>query len=259
MLKKIILTSVLLLLTSGLVFSYIYFVGREVEKASQGRVCRKISVRIADSRVNKLISTEEVLSTIGSGDIFGKRMDSIDLHNIEEKLSGRGEVLSCEAYLPEKDSMLVVTVTQRRAAIRLITNEGESYYCDRDGFIFPVLNHMDVPVITGEIPVALENGRKGFACEDEKKWLDEVLGVTSWIDSHRQWRDMFSQIDVEPNGDLDLYPSQGNVRFVIGNSADMDTKFRKISQYYRGIEPAVKKGKYSCVNVKYKNQIICKQ
>ena len=259
MLKKIILTSVLLLLTSSLVFSYIYFVGRGVDRASQDRVCRKISVRIADSRTNRLISKDEVLSTIGSDDIFGKKMGSINLHGIEEALSGRGEVLSCEAYLPENDSMLVVTVTQRRAAIRLMTNSGESYYCDRDGFIFPALNHMDVPVITGEIPVDLGNGRKGFACGDEKRWLDEVLEVTSWIDSHRQWRDMFSHIDVEPNGDLDLYPSQGKVRFVIGNSADMETKFRKISQYYRGIEPTVEEGKYSSVNVKYKNQIICKK
>lgn len=259
MLKKILLTSAVLLLTSALISSYIYFVGREVDRAEQGRMCRKISVHIVDSRHNKLISKDEVLEAIGSAGIFGKKMNSIDLYAIEEALFKRGEVLSCQAYHPKGDSMLVVKVTQRNAAIRLITKTGESYYCDKDGFIFPVRNHVDVPVITGEIPVLLENGRKGFASSDEKRWLGEILDVTSWIDSHSQWRDMFSQLDVDSNGDINLYPADGRIRFIIGDSEGMDTKFRKISQYYRGIEPSVEKGKYSCVNVKYKNQIICKK
>ena len=57
-----------------------------------------------------------------------------------------------------------------------------------------------------------------------------------------------------------LYTRSGDEKFIFGSLNDIDDKLTKMAGYYRTIKPQAKaKGKtYKTVNLKYKDQIICK-
>ena len=57
-----------------------------------------------------------------------------------------------------------------------------------------------------------------------------------------------------------LYTRSCSEKFILGSAGDAAAKLEKMAGYYRTIRPeAARKGKtYTTVNLKFKNQIICK-
>ncbi len=258
MLKKTLLTILVIAATSSLAAGYIVFAGRGARVQERGTICGRVDVRILDSTTNSLISCDEVMETISDAvDVAGLMKDSVNLWEIENAVARRGEVHSCQAYCLA-DGTLTVDLTQRKAALRIITPLGNSFYSDCEGFIFPVRSHVDVPVITGEVPINVGSRYKGFVPEEGARWLKDAITLTSWVERHDYWRRMTGQIDVDSKGDFVLYPVEGGVRFILGDATQLDSKFDRMGKYYTCIAPTDTASRYSCVNLKFKNQIICR-
>lgn len=255
--KRILLTSLILFATTLIASSYIYFAGEQ----SRARVdlCRGIEIRILDSCSGNIISCSDILDFLHESGIApdGQRCGSIDLQAIEDIVNSRGEILKSDVY-NMADGTLRVDVVQRKAAIRLLAEDGRSFYSDYAGFIFPVKSHIDVPLITGNIPLDVESGFQGPVPEENRQWLEGAIRMTTWIENHEYWKNLFSQIDVAPGGDFVLYPMDGRQRFIFGDSGSIEDKFSKIDKYYRCIAPGDTASGYTCINLKFRNQIICK-
>ena len=52
---------------------------------------------------------------------------------------------------------------------------------------------------------------------------------------------------------------EGDEEFILGEAEDIPDKFSKIGRYYEYILPEKGQGYYKYVNVKYKNQIVCRK
>ena len=258
MLKKILLTTLFSLLTAGLGGGYLYHAGNYARKCSAERNCTAIDIRVLDSLEASLVSSHDVMGFIPQGaKLVGKSISQIDLHDIESALRSRGEILSAEAYC-RCDGSLGIDLTQRHAKLRF--NAGEkAFYCDSVGYVFPISKNVDVPVFTGQIPIAWSAPEKGMR-EDpaEIKWLEGALALGNYIENNWFYHGQIEQIDVAQNGDVVLYTRDGSQKFIFGDFSDIDEKFAKISLFYKG--PGSEKGgkQYTTVNVKYKNQIICR-
>ena len=136
------------------------------------------------------------------------------------------------------------------------------FYVDAEGYIFPLhpTYTAPVPVVDGAIPVDLPADYKGPA-EDPyaKGWIDGVLTMHRFISSSRNWQRGIQHIRVRPGGDLVLTIKGRDEQFIVGQPEDVVDKLGRIDRYIGLIAPSKPEGYYKTVNVKYNQQIICRQ
>ena len=223
--------------------------------------CTGLEVAILDSMQNSFVSRSDVRSYIDKeyGKYIGTIIDSINLTRIEDIIDGRSAVLKSQAYVT-RNGILHVDVTQRKPVVRFQKSDG-GFYADADGYIFPLQRTYasHVQIIDGNIPLAANSGYKG-AIEDpkERAWFESMMSVVNYIEKSRIWKDKIVQISVDEGKDLILIPREGNEKFLFGQPANIEDKFRKMEKYYTHIIPAKGKDHYKTVDLKYKGQIVCK-
>lgn len=223
--------------------------------------CKTLDVSFRDSL--KFIREGDIKNFIEKsyGRYIGRKLDSIDLTKIENLLEKKSSVMSSTAWTTA-DGILHVSITQRAPAVRFM--DGDSgFYVDAGGYIFPLNKNYTAPVITisGHIPV--DNGDAQYKGEartaQERKWISDVIAMTGYINGSKAWRKSISAIEVTSGGDIEVSLSRGSEKFIFGSPEDIEDKFSKIEKYYGYIVPDKGDDYYGTVNLKYKQQIICRQ
>lgn len=222
--------------------------------------CTGLRVEIADDY--DMVTQAEVEHFLRNdyGPYIGQRLDSVNLDRIERILDGKGAILKAEAYTT-KDSLLHILVTQRRPVVRFQRSDG-GFYSDAEGFLFPLQENFSpmVPIIDGDIPLTQALDYKGLP-QDERQaeWLGKILGMISYMASHDPWTEDIVQITVQKDGDIVMIPRKGKERFIFGPPTDVESKFRRMADYYGTILPEKGEGYYSTVNLKFSKQIVCRK
>ncbi|MBR2947123.1 MAG: hypothetical protein IKC17_00840 [Bacteroidales bacterium] len=258
MFKKIItsiLWTLLLLLFAG------YFVFAEIltDKVEKETRCHQIEVTILDSAINRFVSRQEVLTMISKSGIdpMEKLRSEIDIDMLEQHLTGRSAIKHCNISL-DREGYMRVEVSQRRPLIRLETANG-GFYIDEQMYILPLVESFSsyVPIISGEIPLNIERNYRGFYHGENRQWLEMLMEMILYINRHPLWSAQIQQIEVERNLDLNLYNRVGDQKVIFGQMNRYEYKLAKLEAYYRNIVPVHGWEKYSEVNLKYSDQIVC--
>ena len=258
MVKKILLTSLLVLVSGGLLGSWFWYAG-ELESAGREEArCQRVNVIVLDSLESSIVDRQEMHDLL-SRMVVGKRTDTVNLNAIEQFVRSRGEVTHAEAYAADPHT-IAVAINQRKPVVRF-ENGPEHYYSDPDGYLFPVLHPVDVPVVTGYIPLSLGAGYKGLAPEAQRDWVLGLVEMARYIDSRNTLRAQIEQIDVAAGGDIVLYTAEEGPAIIFGDSGQVAEKFRLLEVWWQNVRPeALAQGKhYKTINLKYNHQIICKQ
>ncbi len=254
--KKILLLVLISLLFLGVMVPYFYFVSQMEEEAIEERLCSEIIVNFKDSLKVNLISKEEIISVVNRTEkVIGSRSDEVNLARIENLLDGRGEILKSEVYF-SSPTILSIDVVQRKPVVRF-ENETEGYYADESGFLFPLLNSYNVPIVTGEIPLHLGKEYLGIPEGEDGEWIKGILHLTDYISSNEYWNKNIEQIYIE-NGDICLVSRISHHKIIFGSCRNIDAKFKKLETFYTTIAPADGWDTHNVVNLKYNKQIICK-
>ena len=111
--------------------------------------------------------------------------------------------------------------------------------------------------MSGHIPVKLEEGYRGAPDRDDRGWVDGITELAHYLDRHPVWNSQIQQIDVEQNGDIVFYTAVGDQKIIFGTTDDIDYKFAKLRTFYRQIVPVYGWERYSAVNLKFSDQIVC--
>lgn len=224
-------------------------------------VCKGIRIEVLDSAQNSFVTTSDVRKYLDKsyGKLIGMPLDSIDLVKVEKAVDSRSAVLKSQAYVT-RDSILNITVTQRKPVVRFQKKDG-GFYADAEGYIFPLQSSYasHVQIIDGEIPLAANSGYKGDI-EDpkEKAWFKSVMNVVNFIEGSKTWKGKIVQISVDEKGELILVPREGNEKFLFGQPNSLVEKFGKMEKYYTTIIPEKGSERYRTVDVRFANQIVCK-
>ena len=230
MLKKVV--TYILLGIAVLIFCG-YFAAASIlaRKGAREVLCTDVSVRILDSAVNRFVSPDDIkdILTSSATSPLGRSRNEINLHDIETLLNSRSAISKSDASLAN-DGILDISITQRRPVIRIQTGSG-AFYIDDTGYIFPWVSTFTsyVPIVSGHIPVRLEEGYRGVPEETDRKWVGQIIS----------------------------YTSVGDQKIIFGAIEDIDYKFAKLNAYYKQIVPAYGWEKYSTVNLKFSDQIVC--
>ena len=236
------------------------FLYRNVRQEQSRLICGKLEVSFSDSL--RFVSEQDIREYLDTryGSFIGQRLDSVGLSRIEDILESRSAVMRCEAWTTD-DGVLHLDVTQRAPVLRFQDGE-RGFYVDAEGFIFPLhpTYTAPVPVIEGAIPVDVPEGYKGETPgEEAQQWIAGVLEVDRYIAASRNWKDRVSSFRVRPGGEIVLQLEGRPEQFILGQPEDIPDKFARIEQYLGVIAPTLGEGHYRTVNVKYNQQIICRQ
>ncbi len=259
--KTIALISLQILLVAGLLVC----LGFAADKQSKV-VCGQVTVHIDNTEGDMFINNEDVIRMMDdqTGSPIGKTANQISLPRIEAAIESNPHVKNAEVWMGLNGD-LSVQVKQKRAVIRIINRNGDSFYLDENGFIMPLstIYTAPVPVATGEITETAELfGYRSMDIPKEDKIaqitvLDDLFHLAQYMEKDTFWSAQVQQLVVDEKGEISIVPTMGNHLIQFGKAEDVEEKFEKLMYFY--LEGLNKTGwnKYAILNLKFKDQVVC--
>ena len=237
--KKVFALIILILSVGYIVFAAVSFCNRP-----EGEVCKGIRLEIRDSLKTGYMTTKDITTMLAKNNLdpTGKPLDKVSLRAIEKQLKASPLISSSECY-KTINGLVVVEVTCRRPILRILSNNNDSYYLDKEGEIIEhIAKAVYIPVATGHIT-------RKFA----KK---ELLPLALYLQDEDFWNAQIEQIHVTQQGEIELIPRVGNHIISLGHPGNYAYKFEKLQTFYEKGLNKVGWERYSRINIEHNNQVI---
>jgi cell division protein FtsQ len=254
-------------LWSGLVIGLLFTMGF-VNREQDSLLCKELKVDVDQEEDLYFLDNLDVarLITERGDSIVGQPKATVNVTEIEKALNSHPNISNAEVFLSVNGEMKV-EVKQRKPVLRVINADGDSYYIDKDGKLMPLSEKYSakVLIVNGAIAEPFIK-RYMYSVEDIGKdsllkassILDEAFAMANYINADDFWKAQIGQIYVNPDKDLEIVPMAGDQKIIFGDTTQMDEKFRKLMTFYQqGLNTTGWWNKYSTINLKFKNQIVC--
>jgi cell division protein FtsQ len=198
--------------------------------------------------------------------IIGQPKATINIPEIEHALNSHADIANAEVYVTI-DGKVKVEVKQRKPILRVINLDGDSYYIDDEGKLMPLSDKYTakVLVVNGNILEPYVKRYKYSIADIGKdsllnavSMLDEVYAMANYINASEFWKSQIQQIYINADRDMEIVPVVGDQKIIFGDTTAMDEKFKNLLTFYQqGLNTTGWWDKYSTINLKFKNQIVC--
>ncbi len=239
--KKALIAFISILVIGYLVFSVIYF-----NDSSQNQECKAFEVIIKDSVETQFVKEQDIVNLIKNKDLYpvGKTMKEINTLSIRDTILNNKLIQTAEVYNTPKGA-IVANITQRKPILRVISDANGSFYIDDKRERMPVSINFSVyvPIATGAI--------------DEEYAKNELYDFASFLNENPDWDAWIEQIVVKPNKEVELIPRAGDFKILFGKLNNYSEKFSKFALFIEKGLNAVGWNRYSEINLKYDNQVVC--
>jgi len=261
--KKILFISMWLVLITGLLFTMGF-----VNKQQDALLCEKLSVNVNQENDLYFLDMYDVIRLIKDrGDsIVGQPKATVNVSEIEKALNSHADISNAEVYM-SINGEVKVEVKQRKPVVRVINLDGDSYYIDDEGTFMPLSSKYTAKVL-------IANGtlsepfikRYTYSIADIGKdsllnatsMLDEIYAMANYINGDKFWSSQIQQIYINKDKDMEIVPIVGDQKIIFGDTTFMDKKFKKLLTFYQqGLNTTGWWDKYSIINLKFKDQIVC--
>ena len=261
--KKIAIITIWCLLATGLLVSMGF-----VNKEQDALLCKSLDIRINQDVDLDFLDKKDIAKLIHSrGDsIINQSKANVNIVAIQKSLKSHENIAHANVYVTI-DGKVKVEVKQRKPLMRVVNMNQDSYYIDDEGKLMPLSDKYTAKVIiaNGAIDESYARNYKLSAKEiakDEKlaksSMLDDLYAMAVFIDSNPFWKAQVQQIYINENKDMELVPLAGNQKIIFGDTTAMNEKFKKLLVFYQeGLNTTGWWNKYSTINLKFKNQIVC--
>ncbi|MDH5608543.1 MAG: cell division protein FtsQ [Cyclobacteriaceae bacterium] len=226
------------------------------QKKQSGRMVNDLMVEINDNEGNSFIDRGEVTSLINAENtdyVLGLSVDQLNLKELERRVEVNAFVEDAEVYL-DVEGNLQVQIKQAHPVARLMGTNGKSHYIDRRGNLLP-LNTKH----TARVPVVQNASREAWQKNiTETAYGSQLLEMLLYIEADPFWKAQIAQLMLAKNGEITMVPQVTKQEIVFGAPENLESKFAKLSLFYKEILPVKGWNTYTQVNVKFNNQIVCK-
>lgn len=233
------------IIVATLLSCYIVFVAFFFRRVRQDKICQRLEVVVKDSLDKHFVSQSDLIYILKKANLdpVKKPMDAINTDKIESELLQNEMIFSVDAY-KTPSGIIKLEVEQKMPILRVISARG-NFYVDNMGTTMPVSRHYvaHLPIVNGYV-------EKELAVTDLYKFA-------LFLQKNEFWHDQIDQIYVYPDNDVELIPRVGNHRIILGTLDDFQDKLNNLQLFYEQAIPKVGWEKYSMINLKYKNQIVC--
>lgn len=216
-------------------------------------ICEDYSIRLSGPGNHFFISEQEVAELLKKScgcSLKGQPVESFSLHEMEEALEKNTWISGAELYFDNKN-VLHVNVVEKEPVARIFTTDGQSFYIDHNGKKMPLSDKLSakVPVFTG-FP-----GRKKMTAADSTL-LEGLRNTAQFIRKDSFWMAQVAQVDITPEGNLDMIPVVGNHLVKLGPAENIPAKFRRLMIFYQQVLSKTGMEKYKLINVQYRGQVV---
>ncbi|UXX77713.1 cell division protein FtsQ [Reichenbachiella carrageenanivorans] len=221
------------------------------------RYVNDVHILIDNQFENYFINQEDVLSLIderGKDYLLSSNFGSLNLKQLENSIEAHQFVNDAQAYIGLEGNMSI-KVIQNRPIARVVVSNGSDYYIGVDGDILPESAHYTARVVL--MYLANDNWIDGENIKNSEQG-QEIFELIQFITHDEFWNAQISAIRVEKNQEVVLEPQVTKQEVIFGKPENIEKKFRKLMTFYKQILPYKGWNTYASVNLKFKNQIVCK-
>lgn len=240
MLKKILGLLAVLLMLSYIVFAIMTYSGKDSDVR-----CKRVVVVVKDSAKHQFVRAAEVRNILKSQHIkiVGKRLKDIDYASIEAAAASHKLISRAESF-STPSGMVFINVWQHVPVLRVMGESGD-YYLNQDGKRtgLSLYSAADVIVATG--------------CIKDSLTVSRLFKAAMLLKEDPFWDAQIEQIYVEPTREWILIPRVGDYEILFGVPEHMEAKLQRLRLFYRDALPKVGWERYSKINLKFENQIVC--
>jgi cell division protein FtsQ len=262
-LKNIFIIVLWIITGSGLLFA-LGFSDKEQLKVKG----KSISIEIAGDEENEFLDQEAVIDFLRSrGDtLINQTIAEIKIHELEKSLDAHPSIKKSNVAV-NLNGEVKIDVFLRKPIVRIFNVQGESYYIDEQATLMPISDSYTsrVPVANGMIVESFERFRN-FQLDElandtligKLSILDDVYAIGEYIRKDSLLKDLIHQIYINNEREIVLYPAVADLKIIFGTSEDLEDKFRNLKIFYlEGLNSTGNWRIYDCINLKYKNQVVC--
>lgn len=209
--------------------------------------CTEVKISIEKNEVEGFLNVGEIKRILSQEHVYplSLPMEAISSRKIEECLQKSPFVERAECHKTQSGHVCI-SIKQRTPVVHVMADSGENYYIDSQGNFMPENRYVtDLVIATGTITRKYAQG-----------WLTQV---SKTIMQDNFWKNQIVQINVLPNGTIELVPRVGDHIIYLGSPTNISQKLERMRKFYLyGLNKAGW-NKYSYINVEFSNQIICKK
>jgi cell division protein FtsQ len=249
-----------------IVIGFVVSVGFASHKQSE-MPCSGIAISIEDGPGCGFVDEMELRQIIQNkfGTLEGKTIASINISMLEKIINTNPFIYDAEVF-STIDGKLNIDVKQRIPVLRVINYKNESFYIDKEGVFMPSSEKFTarVPIANGfiydretEKKVRVYNDSESLDTSFSSTKSEQLFHIISFANKSEFWNAEVQQLYVNAAGDIEMIPRVGNHTVILGDDKNLDEKFTKLLAFY--LEGLNKKGwnKYSSINLKFKDQVVC--
>ena len=252
-----ILKKVLILLSALSAAAVFVVVLTSAVKKEQALVCKNLIVHIDYSTGISFLKDAEIadrLNYLSGENLVGRKIATIDLTTLERELEANPFIEQAAVYVDQKQN-LIVDIIQKRPILRILNNDGVSYYLGEKGEHIPLCNNFTAHVI---IATGLVETHQNL--ERDSTVQAALFQLTQFIQRDNFLSALIDQIVVQPNGEVTLIPKiSGHViLFGVGND-HVEDKFSRLKIFYN--EGLRKTGwnRYKTIDLRFDEQVVCEK
>lgn len=262
--KKILRITFWVLLVAGLgtVFAF-------VQKQEDELLCSKVNITIDRNPLqeNFFVAEDDIRALIAQrfGQVENTPLKNVDVNYLERLMYTNPWVQRAEVYLII-NGVVDIEIEQRQPILRIINQQGESYYMDSNGMLM-----LWSPDFTPRLLVVSGNIKESYddwsqARMDElinndtlktRTLLDDFYKMAQFILADEFWSAHVEQIYLNNYGEMELVPKVGDHKIIFGNSGEMEEKFWKLKTFYTEGLNYTGWDRYDTLNLKFNNQVVC--
>lgn len=262
-LKQILLITFWVLIATGMLLSMGF-----VNKEQEALLCKSLDVRVNQDYDLFFLDKMDIAKMIHDrGDsIINQPKATVNIVEMQKALNSHENIADAKVYMTI-DGKVKVEVKQRKPIMRIINALGDSYYLDDEAKLMPLSEKYTARVVIANGNIAetyaqnymnTVNEISKDSSKQKKSILAELYAMAKFIDTHPFWKAQVRQIYVNDDKDMELVPLAGNQKIIFGDTTTMEEKFNKLLTFYQqGLNTTGWWNKYSVINLKFKNQIVC--
>jgi len=220
-------------------------------------VCRNIQVKIDyDSGLAFLTEGEikEKINYLCGGEITGKPLARIDFSGLEKDIKKNPFVKDAEIFVDQQQDV-VVDIVQKRPVIRVINNDGVSYYISEKNERIPLSNNF-----TSHVAIALGNVEMHRDTKRDSAVQAALYKLILFVRKDEFLNSLVDQVYVRETGEMEVIPKIGGQTIVLGNvDEDMNEKFERLKIFYNEGLKKVGWNKYKTIDLRFKDQVVCER
>lgn len=247
--KKILLASVWIMLSVGLIVLLVAAITRKNNEAITG-----MEINISGVQNTYFINKADVVKILES--VHGKKLEkadinSLDLSAMEKELEKNQWIKKAEIFI-DNNNVLQINIDEREPIARIFTTTGASFYIDSSLMRLPLSDKFSVrlPLFTS-FPTDVI-----VLTKQDSSLLKEIKVMSEYVGSDSFWMAQIEQIDITPEGTFELIPKLGNQIIRFGNTEDYQEKFNNLLAFYQQVQTRTGWNRYSVLDLRYSGQVV---